>query len=130
MSDPQESATPGWTPPQPPPPASGYPWPGFGYPPVRRTNGLAIASMVVSIASVPSLCIDGFGGLLGIVGAVLGHVSLHQLRRNGENGRGMAVAGVAVGWTATALAIILGALFVTFVVFANHPGGVPEPFPS
>ncbi len=111
MSDPQQSApTAGWT-----------QQPGYGQPPVayvpypvpQRTNGLAMASMITSIASF-ALC----GGLPGIVGAILGHVARRQVRVTGEQGDGMALAGIIVGWAAFAISLTLICAYIAFVIFA------------
>lgn len=88
-------------------PAAPY---GYGrYAPPRRTNGLAVASMVLSIL--------GFIWILPLVGslagAIMGHLSLGQIKRTGEGGRGMALAGVIVGWAGLAL-LVLGVLFFVF----------------
>jgi hypothetical protein len=64
-------------------------------PPARRpasvpTNGMAIASMVVGIV---------WAGWIGsILAVVFGHVALKQIERTGEGGRGMAVAGLVLGY--------------------------------
>lgn len=50
-----------------------------------RTNVFAIAALVSSI----------FGGLPG---ALLGHFALNQIRQTGERGRGMAIAGIVLGY--------------------------------
>lgn len=62
----------------------GYPAPP---PPPRTTNGLAVAALILGI--IP-LCV-------GIVGIVLGIVALNQIKRTGQNGRGMAIAGIVCG---------------------------------
>lgn len=64
------------------------------------TNGLAVASMVVSIVS---LFIFGF---LSPVGAIMGHVALGQISRENTGGRGLAIAGVIIGWIGTALVFL------------------------
>jgi hypothetical protein len=123
-SDPGYQGYPGY--PQSAVPASpGY---GYGYPapaPMRQTNGLAIASMVVSLASI-LLCI----GLPALVGAIMGHVARKQIRERGEDGDGMALTGVIVGWVVFALTIIVwGAYFVFFVwLVANTPDYEPSPY--
>jgi len=89
---------------------------GYGGYPARRTNGLAVASMILSI--VGFLWILPFVGSLA--GAIMGHVSLGQIKRTGEAGRGMALAGVIIGWAGVALAV-LGVLFFVFV-FAVSAG--------
>ena len=81
-----------------------------GYAPARRTNGLAVASMILSI--VGFIWVLPFVG--SIAGAIMGHVALGQIRRTGEAGRGMALAGVIVGWAGIAL-LVLGVLFFVFV---------------
>jgi hypothetical protein len=79
----------------------GYPpgYPGY-YPPQRNTNGLAIAALVVSCASLVTC------PLLGGVGAVLGHVARRQVRRSGEEGDGLALAGIIVGWILFGLSLL------------------------
>ncbi|MBB5870489.1 hypothetical protein F4553_003868 [Allocatelliglobosispora scoriae] len=93
----------------------------YGAYPVQsaRTNGMAIAAMVLGIVGLVLLCCYGLGGLVGLVGAILGHVSMKQIRERGENGRGMALAGVITGWSAVVLSIIAVVAIVLFAV--NDP---------
>lgn len=64
----------------------------YGYPPpAGGTNGLALASMVLGICGF--LCL-----VPGLVGIVLGFVSLPQIRRTRQRGRGMAIAGILLGF--------------------------------
>ncbi len=63
----------------------------------RRSNSLAIASLVLGILGVTGL------GPLGIVGLVLGYRAMRQIERTGEDGYGLARAGVVLGWIAVAL---------------------------
>jgi len=107
--------------------------PGARVGPVPRrapapTNGLAIASLACGLAQ----CV--FGPLPTIPAIVLGHMARHQIKRTGEQGAGMALAGLLLGWAAVALgvlAILLGvALIVTHTSHAAlaHPGpGGPPP---
>lgn len=93
-------------------------YPGYGgyttpvMPVGQKTNGLSIASLVVSLSGAVFLLCYGAGGLLGLVGAILGHVAQRQIRERGEGGGGMALAGVIVGWIALALGIVIIALVV------------------
>ncbi|GAA1653226.1 DUF4190 domain-containing protein [Microbacterium flavum] len=98
------------------PPVAPY---GYGgYAPARRTNGLAVASMIVSILGIIWVL-----PLIGSVGgAIMGHIALGQVKRTGEAGRGMALAGVIVGWAGTAL-LVLGVLFFFFVVALGASSG-------
>ena len=65
---------------------------------------------VVSIASA----VTGFGAVAGIV---TGHVALAQLRRSGEKGRGLALAGLITGYVGIAGFALMSALAV-----GNHWG--------
>jgi hypothetical protein len=88
-------------------------------PPVPGTNGLAIASLACGIAQFVV-------GPLGTVPAiVLGHLARGQIRRSGEQGAGMAVAGLMLGWAAVILAIIVVAVaLVAFRSSGPAPGYV------
>ncbi|MCZ2815489.1 DUF4190 domain-containing protein [Modestobacter sp. VKM Ac-2984] len=81
-------------PPGPPygPPGAPYGPPpyGYGYPPPQRTNGLAIASMVLGI-----VWLYWIGSILALV---FGYVAKKQIRERGEGGDGMATAGIVLGW--------------------------------
>jgi hypothetical protein len=88
--------------------AAGSPYapPVYPYAPTPPTEGLAIASLVVSCAGVLGLCLWSVGGLLGVVGAILGHVARRKIRQTGAGGSGLALAGIIVGWVCTALAVL------------------------
>ncbi len=99
-------------------PPAGYapPYGYAGYPAVPRTNSLAITSMVSSLVGV----VFSWTWILGlgvIVGVITGHIALGQIRRTGESGRGMALAGVIIGWVSIAagalIVILLLALWAT-----------------
>lgn len=79
----------------------------YGYQPPAPTNGLAIASLVVSIISITAFC-----GLTSIVGAILGHVARKQIRERGQGGSGMALAGVIIGWIGVALLVVFALIVV------------------
>ena len=105
---------------QPGPYPYGYPPPY--YPPAEPTNGLAIASMVVSIVGALGLCFYGLGGYLGIVGAILGHVATRQIRQQGGQGGAMAKAGIIVGWISAGIAVLATIGIVGFIIWAaNQP---------
>ena len=99
-------------------PAGGYP--SYGYPVAVAppTNGMAIASMIVSIVAIVGLCGYGLGGYIGIVGALLGHSARKKIRQSGENGDSMALAGVIMGWIATAIAVLATIAIVVLIVIA------------
>ena len=70
-------------------------------PAVARTNGLAAASLACGLAQF------AFGPLATIPAIVFGHVARHQIKRTGEQGSGLALAGLILGWAAVILAILL-----------------------
>jgi uncharacterized protein DUF1707/uncharacterized protein DUF4190 len=68
---------------------------------VARINGLAIASLACGVAQF------GFGPLATIPAIVLGHMARHQIKRTGEQGASLALAGLILGWMAVILAALL-----------------------
>jgi hypothetical protein len=81
---------------------------------IKAGSGLAIASFVTSLALVFLSA-----GFLSFIGAILGHVSLSELKKAGSTeNRGLAVAGVIIGWVSTALAWIFLIGFISLVVGA------------
>ena len=93
--------------PQPQPYDYGYPGSPYGYSAPRQTEGLAVASLVVSCASIAGLCGWGIGGVLGILGAIFGHVARKRIRASGANGAGMALAGIIIGWIVTGISAVV-----------------------
>ena len=88
-----------------PPPPPGW-QPGYSIPPqqmavqyyvnAQRTSGFAIASMVLGI-----VWIYWVGSVLAII---FGHIALSQIRKNPNlRGRGMAIAGVVLGYVGMAV---------------------------
>ncbi|MBU9766233.1 DUF4190 domain-containing protein [Mycobacterium sp. TNTM28] len=113
---------PGFPPPGFPPPPGYPPPPGFGMPgpypvgyhtaPGAVTNNLAIGSLVASILSLPLLFMCALGLLAAFVGVGLGIAALGQIKQRGEQGHGLAVAGIVVG----AIGIVLnGGWLLLFV---------------
>lgn len=92
----------------PVPPAAPY----GGYPPAltpTSTNGLAISSLVAS-------CLGIFYGITAIVGIILGIVALSQIKQTGQQGRGLAIAGIAVGGAFVALFLLFFLVVVGIAV--------------
>jgi hypothetical protein len=89
--------------------------------PLPRTNPLAITSLVCGIAQIM------FGPLATIPAIVCGHIGRSQIRRTGESGAGMALAGLVLGWLGLVFGVLLIAGFVALAVSASRSGQV---FPS
>jgi Domain of unknown function (DUF4190) len=100
--------------PPPPPPGAGYPY-GYGAPPYAqpRTNGLAIASLVLGLTGWLAC---GVGSILAIV---FGAVARGQIRASGgrDGGDGMAKAGIILGAVFLALGLVW--IVVLVIVSAN-----------
>jgi hypothetical protein len=65
------------------------------------------------VCSILGLCTGGFGALLGVI---FGHIALSEIKKSNDylQGRGMAIAGLIIGYAQ----IALGVLLVVFVVIA------------
>jgi len=131
---PTDFQQPGYPPPgypQPGYPQAGYPQAGYpqgaypppGYPPQYQggygydpyaparpvgTNGKAIAALVASLSGL-FLC-----GVPSIVGLILGIIAMRETKRTGQEGHGMALAGVIVG----ALAVVGWIVYAVIIVLA------------
>jgi len=69
--------------------------------PVAKTNGFAIASLACGLAQF-------MVGPLGTIPAIVfGHIARGQIRRTGEQGAGLALAGLILGWATVILGVIV-----------------------
>ena len=79
------------------------------YPPTTaRTNGFAVASLVLSLLG---------GSVLAIV---FGHIAKKQIARTGEQGEGMATAGLVIGYICLVIAVIWIIVLVVTAANAVH----------
>ncbi|EID11021.1 peptidylprolyl isomerase [Mycolicibacterium phlei] len=90
-------------PPYPPP----YP-PPYGYPAAypagpRPTNTFAVISMVFAFLFAP-------------LGILFGHLSLSQIKKTGEEGRGLAIAGLVISYLVTVAMVLLITVTVVLLV--------------
>jgi Domain of unknown function (DUF4190) len=108
-----------------------YPQPGYqgmpagtggtGYP-APQTNGLAVAALVCGVAQIAA------GPLTGIPAIILGHVARSRIRQTGEQGAGMALAGVILGYVGLVLFVLLviGIIAAVSTVTVHNQTGVPN----
>jgi hypothetical protein len=113
----------------PDPNSGGYPQYPYGYPHQMppRTNGLAVASMVLSLVGVVLLCAWGAGGVPALLGVIFGHIAKGQIRREGSQGDGMAMAGLIIGYCVLGLAALVVVLVVVGVLSLfslTHAGSI------
>jgi hypothetical protein len=107
---------------QPAPYPGGYPPSGQaspGYPVqhpgrARPTNAMAIISLVLGILGLVL-----FFGVASIPAVILGHIARKQIRERDEDGDGIAMAGLILGWIGVGLVLlVIGFVVVVFGVVA------------
>lgn len=132
MTDPQPPAPPvppvppvptpdGATPPAPPTappaqptyPAYGQTTPGYYAPP---TNTLAILALVLAFVISPG-------------GIICGHIALNQIKRTGEGGRGLALAGLIIGYVFTGFWVLYIIGIIIFAVWMGAMGAGYSTYP-
>ena len=107
---PPPSAPPASAPPPPPPPpllngpaAQSWAPASYGGAPPATTNGFAIAAMVLGIVG---FVVCGVGAVLALV---FGYKARREIDESGgqQKGRGMAVAGIVLGWVWVGLLVVI-----------------------
>ena len=78
-------------------------------PPAAGTNVLAIIALVASF-------------FVPIAGIICGHIALAQIKRTGEQGRGLALAGLIIGYVFTALILLYFLFIIVVIVIAAGSG--------
>ena len=73
-----------------------------------RTNTLAVWSLSLAVVGL-SCC-----GCLSIPAIILGAISLSQIKDRGEDGRALAIAGIAIGIFSILLSALCGVLWTIF----------------
>jgi hypothetical protein len=94
-----------------------------------KTNGLAVASLVLGI-----VWIYGIGSVLALI---FGYQGKSQIDRSGgeQTGRGLAIAGIVLGWIGAASLVIIIIIAVAFIgdaasnQFSSVGSAVNRPFP-
>jgi peptidyl-prolyl cis-trans isomerase B (cyclophilin B) len=83
------------------------PTPAYTPAPVaQKTNVLAIVSLVISIL--------GFN----IIAVILGAIALSQIKKTGESGRGLALAGIIIGAVSLVIGIVI--IIVSIAIVAAN----------
>lgn len=82
------------------------------------TNGMAIAALICGVLQV------FFWFLTGVPAVILGHMARRQIRQTGEQGDGLALAGLILGYIGLALTGLLVIIIVIAAVTVSH-----HPFP-
>lgn len=87
----------------------------YGYSQAKSTNTLALLSMIVSLVSLV------FAGFFSLVGVIMGHIALKQIKQTGEEGRGLALIGLVFGYVQLGLIVlgVIGFTALTLIAMAS-----------
>lgn len=77
-----------------------------------KTNVMALVSLIASCSALAF-------GITALVGIICGHISLSQIKRTGEGGRGMAIAGLVIGYVLVGLFLLVVALIIFAVAMSE-----------
>ena len=78
-----------------------------------KTNGMAVAGFVCALATT-------FTGISAILGLIFSIVGLSQIKKTGEDGRGLAIAGIIISSVLMFIGIIVIILFIVFGIMAAN----------
>jgi len=107
--------------PVPPPWQAQAPAPAWQPAPrTAETNPMATAALVLGLLEFVTM------GITAIPAIICGHMARAQIRRTGEQGDGMAVTGLALGYVAIGFATFLALL--ALVAFSHGAAANPGPF--
>jgi hypothetical protein len=94
-----------------PAPAYGESAPAYGQPGTApaKTNVLAIVSLVSAF-------------FVSLAAIITGHIALNQIKKTGEQGRGLAIAGLIIGYIGLVVGIIVVIFWIiALTTFASNP---------
>lgn len=83
----------------------------YGAPPAGpdKYNVLAIVSLITAF-------------FFSLVAVITGHIALSQIKKTGEKGRGLAIAGLIIGYAGIASVIVLAAILIPlYLTLLNDP---------
>lgn len=89
----------------PPPAAAPY----AAAPTGPKTNTLAIVSLVLAF-------------FISLGAVICGHIALSQIKKTGENGRGLAIAGLVLGYLGLVAGLIWIIISISFFAIAASNG--------
>lgn len=88
------------------PAAPAYGAPAYAAPASSKTNVLAIVSLVSAF-------------FISLVAVITGHIALGQIKKTGEQGRGLAIAGLVLGY----IGLVVGLIWIIAVIVIAAAGG-------
>lgn len=94
---------------------NGFPPPPPPYYQAPKTNGKSITALVLGICSLFIPCL---GLLAGIAGIIVSALSFKELKKTGEQGRGLSVAGLVCSILGTLFWAVLFIFYLVIFLFA------------
>lgn len=77
----------------------------------NRLNRLSVAAIIFAVIAASGIWIFGTA-VVAVFAVGSGHMALSQIRLNGERGRGLAVAALAIGYGIATFALINTLMFI------------------
>lgn len=88
---------------------------GYGYPPPQpKSQTNAILALVLSCIGLATC------GVTAIVGVIFGHIAMGRIKRGEEDGRGMALAGVIIGYVVIVGWVLYAAIILIAIIAAAN----------
>jgi Domain of unknown function (DUF4190) len=87
--------------------------PPIVYGPIPRPSGFAVASLVLGIIGLFLSWITF--GIPSLLAVIFGHVGVSRVRRGVGDGKGMAIAGMVLGYFVIALFVVAAASFIAII---------------
>ncbi|HET6877799.1 MAG TPA: DUF4190 domain-containing protein [Jatrophihabitans sp.] len=103
------------------PPYPPYPYGTSPYQTRSRSNGKAVAALVLGLLTIFLFWTSVFDALFAILAVVFGILALNEANRSGGTGKGMAIAGLVCAAVGAVLAIVVTTVLIHAV---NQCGGL------
>ena len=84
----------------------------------RQTNIWAVVSLICGILGLSIVPLLG-----SIIAIITGHMARSQIRRNGQGGAGLALAGLIIGYVVTALEVAFFLFVIGLIAVSSSQTG-------
>jgi hypothetical protein len=82
---------------------------------LKPTNNNAILSLILSLVGLIGGAVTGILVFTAIPGIIIGHKALREIKISNQQGRGMALAGIIIGYCSLALILLFILIVILFV---------------
>ena len=87
--------------------------------PAAKTNTLALISLITGLIAFP-LYFFWIGAPLSLASLITGYMALPQIKRTGENVRGLTMGGIITSWSLLGLFTLFGMGLLVLVLFFDN----------